>query len=393
MTFEKTLSEAAYEAGFIAAGTIQAQKVQNAYQRLYWLKQNGHFMPFVPQNIKTRTTPSKCEPNKKSIILALYPYGGNPVITPSKPEDNHLRARMARIAWGQDYHSVVDKALEKLALELQEKGYVDTYRLFVDTSPFAEKELAYAAGLGKHGKNNCLIHPQRGSFVLIGGILVDKALPTIQLIKPEQHQSCKSCNICVRACPGQALDGTGMSVDLEKCAAYLTVKKGVVPLNQRPIFNDYLYGCDICQLVCPENSKRALFFQHDLPYWGGRKLNIDELYPKIAHIIELSGKAYKKWFGNNAVYWRGRTVLQRNAFIALGNMETPKGLSLAFQGLEDEREVIRAHAVWAAAKMIQKATFKEKLRLKRWLEKSKKKDTSSLVLDELNHALHNLDMS
>lgn len=385
--FKDMLTRAAKDAGFIVAGTIKCDRYESAYHRLLNLEKHGHFMPFVPNDMAFRTTPARYGEWVQSVIMALYPYGAPPAKIPEKPSDNWLRGKMARIAWGEDYHYVVERALRDFGKKLQHAGYINTFVPIVDTSPFAEKELAYKAGLGLHGKNNCLIHPGWGSMVLVGGLLVDVDLPTINHYEPDMYAGCATCDRCIDACPGGALSYSQKcsTLDVKRCGAYLTVQKGMIPLENRQIINDYLYGCDICLEVCPEN--RRDFFGNGLLFWGGRQLAIDELYPKISPIISMDNKSFDQCFGNNAAHWRGKTVMQRNAFIAMGNMQEFEGIPLVLQGFKDSRSVIRAHAVWAAGQIIKNNDNRENRKIRKAMESLKKKETNQVVLYELENVL------
>lgn len=224
------------------------------------------------------------------------------------PNDEIARAKLASVSWGEDYHQILRLRMNQLMdainseQEENQKPLVK-YKLFVDNSPLVDRGSAYRAGLGFFGKNNCLINDKLGSFFFIGQILLDCKI----LFKPSvpRENGCNECRRCLDACPNGALE-EGFSLDPSKCISYLTQKKVLLPEEESQI-TSYLYGCDICQQVCPYNQNlpktREKFF------W----VDAETANPQIDQILKLTNKSFKNQFGNTASGWRGKNVLMRNA--------------------------------------------------------------------------------
>ncbi|ACB84089.1 tRNA epoxyqueuosine(34) reductase QueG [Natranaerobius thermophilus] len=396
------LRQMALNNGFVSTGVISPDEYKEGKSRQEQAQARGHLMPFInkSQNLATRVNPSKYANWVKTVILVLYPYGGSNGNHPPKPDDGVLRGRFSKISWGRDYHLVVKKALQDLASDLVNEDIIsETYETFIDTSPFAERELAFRAGLGYPGRHGCLINPTYGSFVVIGGILTDTMLPTNEQPVDEIFSTCKSCDECITVCPGKALEDSNheSKIQLENCAAYLTVVKGIIPRKKRPIIKDYLYGCDECQNVCPENSSNNFGSTNNdcvktfsLPKWDEQHLTIEDLYPQITKILNLSNQTFRKKYKDNAVFWRGKQVLKRNAVIALGNLKDPKGLPLILETLANPSPIIRAHVPWSLEQISTQLPIHKKSWIYHKLEQQYLKESDPLVIDELKSSLLNL---
>ncbi len=388
---QKLITQLVQQVGFTSWAAISTQKFSQGYNRLIRAEQQRH-TPFIStdhNSLETRVTPKNYADWARSVLMVLYPYGSNPSKIPLKPRNGESRGRFACIAWGKDYHLVVKKALVNLAEELKKHDLISSRDwTFVDTSPFSERELAYEGGLGYPGRNNCLINEKNGSFVVIGGIMTETQLQETGLEVNSLYPNCLNCNKCILACPGGALkwqDGA-VDIDLENCAAYLTVKKGMIPRNKRRILNDYLYGCDICQIVCPANKN----IQTDFPKWGNDELTVDDIYPTIGKIMDLDNADFKKHYSSSAVYWRGRTNLQRNALIVAGNLRSVDMLPTINRALIDQRELIRSHAVWTIEQFFPLLSDKSQKESIKLLTNCRKKEKSSDVIFELDYTLDNL---
>ncbi|MBP8865818.1 MAG: tRNA epoxyqueuosine(34) reductase QueG [Acetobacterium sp.] len=228
--------------------------------------------------------------------------------------DDQNRGHFASVTWGEDYHQVLRRKMntlmETLNEEWQKSGSTPiNYQVFVDNSPLVDRGSAYRAGLGFFGKNNCLINRQLGSFFFIGQILLDCQI----LYRPPDpiDNGCGDCRRCLDACPNQAL-GDGYSLEPLKCISYLTQKKDL-SVNEENRITSYLYGCDLCQKVCPYNQ--ALEKTREKAFW----IDADAASPILEEILILTNKGFKTTYGNSASGWRGKKNLIRNAKIIRKN--------------------------------------------------------------------------
>ena len=226
----------------------------------------------------------------KSAIVCLFPYY----------VEHNGPSNLSRYTWGTDYHLVINEYLEKLIEKLQKMNPSAQFSIHCDTSPLADRYMAYLAGLGFYGKNNCFISPKWGSYVVIGTILTTLEFePNTPL-----EQSCMSCNRCITACLGQCLGHEEFKYDT--CKSYLTQKKGELTDREQHIIakTPLVFGCDVCQEVCPHNQSIPATpipeFQRVEPY-----IDINELEP-------LTNKEFKAKYGNRAFSWRGKKILMRN---------------------------------------------------------------------------------
>lgn len=228
--------------------------------------------------------------------------------------DNQLRGQFASVSWGEDYHRVLRLTMETLMESVNDErnkaGIVPVnYQIFVDNSPLVDRGSAYRAGLGFFGKNNCLINDQLGSFFFIGQILVDSS---IMFKQPRLVENgCGNCRLCLDACPNQAL-GEGFSLDPSKCISYLTQKKNLSDEEEKGI-TSYLYGCDICQKVCPYNQQ--LEQTREKAFW----IDDDTVAPILADVLKMTNSVFKTQYKNTASGWRGKRILIRNAQLIIKN--------------------------------------------------------------------------
>ncbi|GMQ58914.1 tRNA epoxyqueuosine(34) reductase QueG [Vallitalea sediminicola] len=291
--------------------------------------------------------------NAKSFIVILEAYNNNPI----KQNDNTLRGNISMAAVSKDYHKIVTAKLKLMEEHLQGIVRCNT-KIFVDISPFSDRAVARRAGLGFIGKNSMLINEKYGSRVFIGYILTDF------YIEPDENEisiSCGSCNNCVKSCPSGAIIGNN-EIDCNLCVSYLTQQKGQINNELKEKMGQQVYGCDVCQKVCPYNKVD----NKDLP-------NVIEPYPQYDSLLNMSNKEFKKTYGISSSGWRGKKLLQRNAIIALGNSKSKKALTILNNYLDDIRIDIRKEIIDSIVRL----SFKEGLDS---LEKMKAKENDSDIL-------------
>jgi len=237
--------------GFDLIGITAADPLKEGEQRLTeWLGAGlAGEMAYMARNSVRRARPQEILPEAKSVIcLGIYYYPGEP----SEPSSDGPQGAVSRYAWGKDYHQAIEHLLDKLIAHLKERtGPSLKFKAMVDYGPVLEKALAERAGLGFIGKNTLLIHPEIGSWIFLAELITNLEL------EPDEPQlnQCGSCNACLAACPTGALLEPFV-LDARRCISYLTIElKGDIPEPLRPQMEDWVFGCDICQEVCPYNAQ------------------------------------------------------------------------------------------------------------------------------------------
>jgi epoxyqueuosine reductase len=251
---------------------------------------------------------------------------------------------IARYARGRDYHDVlVDRLNELLSRVRDEVAPAVRGKPYVDTGPILERDLARRAGLGWFGKNTNLIHPRHGSFFFLGALLLDLPLAADA---PFEEDHCGTCTRCLTACPTDAFVAPRV-LDATRCISYLTIElRDEIPEPLRPLMGELVFGCDICQDVCPWNRK----FAHDVtdpdlqPHPGLAS-------PDLAELIGLSEEQFRARFRGSPVLRAKRRGLARNAAVALGNRGAPGDDAALQRAAQDPEPIVRAHATWALARL------------------------------------------
>lgn len=281
-----------------------------------------------------RADPTLLMPGCKSIICLAFPY---PKFIP--PIQKKGWGQLAAYATIPDYHDVIPPLIDLLMENVQSRlGNRINYQPFTDSGPILERDLAQRAGLGWIGRNSCLIHPDHGSNILLAEVLVDLK------IKPDQptiHDRCGSCNRCVEACPTQCIMPERM-IDSSRCISYLTIEnKNEIPVELRQKLGNWVFGCDICQQVCPWNRK------HDENLSEGEIENKNTLID-LVESISISETGFKERFHHSPVLRAKHKGILRNIAIVLGNSGDNDGIpALERQLSMHERPMVRAACAWA----------------------------------------------
>lgn len=279
------LQEICKELNIYEFGVASWPLPENAKSILY----ESNPCPFTAANVEERLLGTSLF-TPKSAIVCLFPY-----YVEHKDPSN-----LSRYTWATDYHLVINEYLKKLIEKLQIMNTDAQFSIHCDTSPLADRYMAYLAGLGFYGKNNCFISPKWGSYVVIGTILT-----TLEL-EPDTPltQSCMECNRCITACLGQCLGHDEFKFDT--CKSYLTQKKGELSSEEEHIIakTPLVFGCDVCQEVCPHNK--------DIPTTPIPEFQSVEPYIDIDELDSLTNKEFKAKYGNRAFSWRGKKILMRN---------------------------------------------------------------------------------
>ncbi|MGQ9716881.1 MAG: tRNA epoxyqueuosine(34) reductase QueG [Anaerolineae bacterium] len=257
-----------------------------------------------PDRVARREDPALILPGVRAVVCVAVNY--YPGERPELPDDAGPIGHISRYAWGVDYHDWMLPRLEELAAFLRKRtGGTARYRTYTDTGPLLERALAAQAGLGFIGKSTCLIHPRFGSWLFLGEILVDVDLP---FTGPPMPPRCGTCTRCLDACPTGALVAPYV-LDARRCISYLTIEfRGDIPPDLEARLGDWVYGCDICQEVCPWNR-----FARPATVADFRAASPERAAPPLTDLLSLDEEAFQRRFGDSPIARIGRERLSRNA--------------------------------------------------------------------------------
>lgn len=317
----------AKEQGFDLVGITSAEPMKELVEILKNCQQEGKESVFVTSDIKKRTEPKEYFPEGKTVLMVALNY----YLSASGYKGG--ANKFARFVWGKDYHRVMEEKLNKLGDELTLIEPKLKFKIFVDTSPLVERELARLAGLGFIGKNASLINPEYGSWIILGGMIFNWDLETDSPIKMD----CGDCELCIRACPAKAIEKP-YQINPHLCLSYITQKKGCLTQDEYELMGNKIYGCDTCQEVCPINRRNAKNTERK-EFTAKKHLDLS-----TEEILKLNKKEFENLFGETAVFWRGNNIIKRNALIALVNKNNPKTKSSLIEFLKASSPLLRGQA-------------------------------------------------
>ncbi len=292
-----------------------------------------------PDTIKKRSDPRLILPECKSVIMLGMQYGQN-----IEREISNSDFQIASYARHEDYHLVIPQRLKILSSCIFElSSGQSTYVASTDSAPVMERDLAQRAGLGWIGKNSCLISPQSGSFFLLAEIFTNLELPPDE---PFVADHCGNCKRCIEACPTGCIQ-SDRTLDARSCISYLTIEnKGDIPLQLRPKIGNWLFGCDICQSVCPWNKKRLKTRFCALPL-----ISFDRGARSLAQILKMDENRFQNAFSGSPLLRSKRQGIIRNAAVVIGNFPASKYYPVLENIIASETDpVIQEHAAWALKK-------------------------------------------
>ena len=321
------------ELGFTLAGVTTPEPPPHYSTFENWLARDHHgTMNYLATETSRarRADPREILPECKSILVLATPY------SPPSPSRRGDGGEVASYAWGEDYHNILPTRMKELVHFIEEQvGCPVKNRYYTDTGPILERDLAQRAGIGWIGKNTCLINPKQGSYLLLSEIFLDLAL---EPDTPFVTDHCGTCTRCITACPTQCIlpDRT---IDARRCISYLTIElKDDIPTELRPLVGDWVFGCDICQMVCPWNRFAV---EGDLAF--GDKNPI----PALTEELPLTPQEFNRRFKHTPVKRAKRRGYLRNVAVALGNTGDIHTLPVLNLALEDSEPMVREHAKWA----------------------------------------------
>lgn len=328
------LKTLAFDIGFDLAGIASASKADGFHHLSSWLEKGFQGeMDYIPKRVNAYEHPSSILENVRSILMVGYNYKHL-----VNDENNTGKGRVAKYAHGRDYHEVLWNKLDQL-LEKFQKNHPDCKgRGVVDTAPLLERDFARRAGLGWIGKNTMLINKKAGSFMVLGALLLDMELTPDQ---PFIKNHCGSCTACLTACPTEAFIQPKI-LDATRCISYLTIEtKNEIPHEHRSKMQDWIFGCDICQDVCPWNKKAP----HAKDWKSWHNPDIESL--DLVELLGMDNSTFKAKFKDTPLWRRKRKGILRNACIALGNTGGREHLVALEKARLDNEPLIRESATWA----------------------------------------------
>lgn len=343
MDWKSEIKTEAVSLGFLLVGAASPRTPPHYSAYEHWLEQGLHGQMAYLANERARQRrydPLKILAEARSILCLALPYDASLA--------GHDRAgqagagKIAAYAWGLDYHEVIPERLARLVSRVEGRlGRPILWRGYTDTGPILEREFASAAGLGWIGKNTCLIHPQRGSFYFLAEILWDVDLEPDAAM---EHDYCGSCRRCIEACPTGCIL-PDRSIAATRCISYQTIEnKAEIPPDLRPQMGSWIFGCDVCQQVCPWNIRFAE--KRGDPAFS--PAGAEASNPNLVEELSLTPERFNQKFRRSPVRRARRRGYLRNVTVALGNQRSPEALPALAGVLSHEPEaLVRAHAAWA----------------------------------------------
>jgi epoxyqueuosine reductase len=368
-----TIIEIARELGFHRAAIVPIEPPRRHDVYTSWLAK-GHAgdMAYLsaPDHVGTRADLRTLLGAARSLIVVALAYDRVDPI----PETSLLRGRIARYARGEDYHLVMRDRLVALADRIsRELGITVATRACVDSAPVLEREWAERGGLGFIAKNTMLIAPGLGSYVVLGELLVDADLPATAPLDPPKPR-CGSCRSCLDACPTGAFVDAYV-LDARRCISYLTIEHhGVIPRELRAQIGTWVFGCDICQEVCPFNAGTG---EPPEPMLSPR--SIEHALPDLVALAAKGGNQLRQLVKRTALRRIPRDVLWRNVAVALGNTHSPDAIPALVSLLHKPSPLVRLHAAWALGELGARDVLVAHV------------DKDPDVLDEIAHAINAAD--
>ncbi len=338
-SFTALVKAQAYGLGFDLVGVTSLGPAQTAAAFDEWVA-NGYAgeMAYLPRGAEKRRDSRLPVPGCTSAIVVGMNYGGT---EPSGP--------VARYARGDDYHDVMVARLRDLHDWIGRRLQRDVGgAAYVDTGPILERDLARRAGLGWFGKNTNLVNPRLGSFFFLGALLVELELDADQ---PFEADRCGSCTRCLDACPTDAFVAP-RQLDATRCISYVTIElKGEIPKTLRGGVGNRMYGCDICQDVCPWNVRFARELPPSSPYAARPAVAEKDARTLACEILEMDDESFRTAFKGSPMKRAKLRGLRRNAAVVLGNVGTREDASVLAAAADDPDEMVREHVVWALEKL------------------------------------------
>jgi epoxyqueuosine reductase len=364
----RKIKEWAAELGFSLCGICPAIAPPGAARLSEWLAAGyAGQMHYLADRREAYADPNRVLDGVRSIVMVAMNYQ---TAVPAKPGAG--QGRISRYAWGDaDYHDLIRQRLNQLATQIVELSPDAQVRGVVDTAPLLEREFAQLAGLGWIGKNTLLLHRDAGSWFFLGAMLIDIEL---DYDAPHHSNHCGTCRACLDACPTDAFPQPYL-LDASRCISYLTIElRDAIPEELRSGIGDWIFGCDVCQDVCPWNSRAPL------TTFAAFEPRTDSNPMELIALFSLSDEAFRDRFRGTPLWRPRRRGILRNAAIVLGNRPTNAAVPALIRGLNDPEPLVRGACAWALGREGQSAAVAA-LRERRSIE------TERDVLHEIDTSL------
>ena len=333
---EETLTAVAHEQGFVLVGFARLRRLDNRAEFFNrWLTEGRQGeMGWLGRDPERRFDPRRIDPRLRSVVSLGYPYAA-PAI-PDLDWRAAMRGRIAAYALGPDYHDTVLARARTVAARLESERPDAVTRAYVDTGAVFEREWAAEARLGWFGRNTNLLNRHHGSYFFLAEIFTDAEL---EPGGEPYREHCGTCRQCLDLCPTGALT-EGYVIEPRLCISYLTIEhRGPIPAALRSKLGNWIFGCDVCQEVCPWNVSAG-------------SAPDDALMPFLPGLMALDDDGFRRRFGHSAVARTKRRGLLRNAAVVLGNSGNRDAVAVLAQALRDEIEpLVRSHAAWALGQL------------------------------------------
>ena len=336
VSLEDQVRECAFSLGFDLVGITDSGPFEGDEKAAIKRINDGHmegYPWYTKERVRKMNRPQLLLENAKSVISLATSY-----LTTEPDTGTFKNGRVARYAWGDDYHKVLKSKLKDFCVKLQEiSGRDINTRVFVDDGPMNDRAAARRSGVGWFGKNTNILTPTYGSWVFLSQVITDLYLKPDSPLK----KTCGNCVKCIDDCPTGAIVAPYV-IDNEKCISYLTIElRGVIPRKLRTLMGDWIFGCDICQDVCPVNKKASqgnLDAFHQRPGFST---------PDLVEILNMDQAEFSTKYKDSPIKRAKLVGLKRNACVALGNNGDPNAITALSTALKTTENVVRIHAAWA----------------------------------------------
>lgn len=320
-------------------GIIKPEEYRGLNKILKNRRDKGYNTEFENEDFDIRINPMLTMEDVSSIIVIGLNYWSGLY---TKPQPMKNRGSISRSSWGEDYHNVVKTKLKNIVDRLSHQYPESKFQCYVDTGPLVDRHLAYKASMGFYGFNNAIINEKLGSWLYIGYILTN--LKIEMEVLQEVPNGCGTCNKCIIACPTNALLGD-YGYDGTRCISYLTQTKRNIPYELREKMGKSIYGCDICQQVCPYNKDIKASETKAI------KPDLNLVFPVLTDLLHMTKKEFNERYGSMSLSWRGKNVIIRNALIAIGNTRDESSIDDLKKLLQSPSRMLREYSAWALARI------------------------------------------
>jgi epoxyqueuosine reductase len=359
---KQNLVEFARRLGFDSCRVAACSPPAHASEFDDWLSAGAHGeMEYMARGAEKRHDPQKILPGAKSVVVLGLNYfqgveaGVSPANKDAAGTATTTSGRVARYAWGDDYHDVIPAKLDKIDIFLRQFG--GQQKCYVDTGPILERDYAAQAGTGWHGKSTMLIDEKLGTWFFLAEILTTLELPADE----PARDRCGTCERCITACPTGAITAPH-KLDARRCISYLTIElKSSIPLELRPLIGDRIFGCDDCLDACPWNRFAQVSHESAFAARSPSRTGTSTTAFSLRDYLVLNETEFRNLFRKSPIKRIKRRGFLRNVCVALGNVGTSEDLPALREARLDSEPLIAEHAAWAVEQILARADSEQKI--------------------------------